>query len=117
MARFLVGLGLAALCTLAHAEGFSFIWVTYAQWERLPEAQRVYYLGGAFDSLSGFAGTDAEEKVAVHFSKCMSESGMTLRQFTAHVASYAETRPDLQGGTMQGVMINYLIALCGKVPQ
>jgi hypothetical protein len=101
----------------ARAEDFSFIWVDYSQWGRMPEAQRMMYLAGAFDSLTGYAVDRATRQMAVHYSKCMKNSGMSLQQFSGHVAAFAQTRPDLQGTTMQGVMINYLIALCGTPPQ
>jgi hypothetical protein len=104
------------LTGVARAEDFSFIWIDYSKWERLPEAGRMMYLAGAFDSLTGFSVGHASDRMVVHYSKCMSNSGMNLQQFSGHVAAYAQTRPDLQGQTMQVVMGNYLGALCGLPP-
>ena len=52
---------------------------------------------------------------AIFYSKCMRDSGMSLRQFADHVAAYGQAHPEVQGTTMQGVMIKYLGALCGPV--
>ena len=121
-------------CSVARAEDFSFIWLTYAQWERLSADDRAAYLAGAFDSLTGFgnggagrvadafdslmgfANADAGRKVAVHYSKCMRNAGMSLGQFSEKVLAFGLSRPDLQGTTVQRVLINYLIGLCGTPP-
>jgi hypothetical protein len=96
----LIALFLFGLCAAAHAEqAFSFQWVTYAQGERLPALARATYLGGAFDSLTGFTATDVEMRMAIHYSSCMSKSGMNLQQFADHVLAFAQARPDLQGTT------------------
>jgi hypothetical protein len=68
----------------------------------MPEEQRMTYLAGEFDSLAGFATGTASKQMAAHYNKCMKNSGMNLGQFSAHVAAFAQARPDLQGSTCKG---------------
>jgi hypothetical protein len=101
----------------AHAQETVWLWITYSQWERLAPEQKVFYMAGAFDSLMGVSSNEKGVKMALHYSKCISDSGMKLREFTDRVAAYAESHPKLQGGTVQGAMINYLVELCGASTQ
>lgn len=107
---------LVALGVSAQAQQHSFVWLTYPQWERLPQAERMFYLAGAFDSLAQFVKDDLDKRIVLHYSSCIERSGMRLAQFSDHVGDYGRVHPEVQGSSMQGVMINYLIALCGKPP-
>jgi hypothetical protein len=104
------------LCLYATARA-SFIWITYSQWARLTRDQQEAYLAGAWDSYANIVGSPSDYNRMQHYTKCMHDSGMNLGQFRDHVAAYAETHPNLQGGDMQPVMIKYLIELCGAPPQ
>jgi hypothetical protein len=88
----------------------------YSDWERLPAEPRRMYLAGAMDSLLVYVSTDEQRKLSLHYSKCMFEARMSAGQLSDNVVAYAKTRPELQRDTAQAALINYLSALCGKVP-
>jgi hypothetical protein len=111
MLKYVIAVSLMAT-TAANAN--SYLWINYSQWERLPKDMRTAYVAGAFDTLAGVASDERQMKISTHYSECMSKSGMELDELATHVLTFAQTRPDLQGGTVQGVLINYLIGLCGK---
>jgi len=103
-------IGLIALSVSSAAQSNYF---TYQQWLAMPEPGRVAYLAGAYDSLLTFA---EDEQVTSHYSRCLNMAQMTNFQLAANVLSFAKDRPALQTGSVQGALINYLIAACGKLP-
>jgi len=98
-------------------EPYSYNFYTYAKWQRLPAEMRMTYVGGALDVLTGVANTDEEKKVGGHYAKCLNESGFRLRQLTDNIDAYAAAHPNIQRNTMPGVVIDYLIELCGAPTQ
>ena len=99
-----------ALCAPAHAGFF-----TYSEWEALPPNLRAIYIAGAFNSLVS-TGSDDDYQVAVHYSNCKSRTRMNTSQLAKNVVAFARARPEMQGGTPQEPLVNYLISLCGKAP-
>jgi hypothetical protein len=89
---------------------------TYSQWEQLSPDARAYYIAGTFDFLVSIATTDEDERVASYYSKCINDANMTYGQLSENLKIYASERPSLQGGTVQFVLFQYLIALCGAPP-
>jgi hypothetical protein len=91
-------------------------WYGYSSWDRLPKEGRVGYVMGIADSLMIFAASDSDIRTAQHRQACLIKSGMTGQQFTENVSNYAKMHPQLQGGTVQIIVVNYLNELCG-LPQ
>ena len=104
-----------AMCAVANAQVLN--WWNYSQWERLPADAKVAYIVGAFDSLVGYFSDDLHAKMSAHYSKCVFDTRMSLTQLSERVAAFGQAHPELQGGTVQTVMVNYLISLCGKPPR
>jgi hypothetical protein len=113
MLKFIV-IATVVVCSIAHAQ--ILIWWNYSQWERLPQDAKVAYLAGAFDSLVGLADDQTQIQMALHYSKCVSSTHMSPRQ-TDNVSAFGTAHPELRGFTLQRVLVNYLISLCGTPPQ
>ena len=111
----LIVIATVVLCTVAHAQ--ILIWLNYSQWERLPRDAKVAYLAGAFDSLVGLADDQTQIQMALRYSKCVSSTHMSPRQLTDSVSAFGAAHLELQGFTVQRVLVNYLISLCGTPPQ
>lgn len=102
--------------TISRAQN-AYNFYTYAKWERLPAEMKMAYVGGAVDVLTGVAATVQEQKLNGHYGACLNQSGFSLMQLSTHIEAYAEGHPNVQRYTMPGVIINYLIELCGAPPQ
>jgi hypothetical protein len=111
----LIIIAAVVVCSVAHAQ--ILIWWNYSEWERLPQDAKVAYLAGAFDSLVGLADDQMQIQMALHYSKCVSGTHMSPRQLTDGVSAFGAAHPELRGFTVQRVLVNYLISLCGTPPQ
>jgi hypothetical protein len=107
--RILIPLFSIALCVTSARANF----ISYLQWSALPEDQQSMYMAGAYDSLVTFVSTSEENQIARHRTECLAKSGMTNKQLSQNVLSYATTKPDLQGGSVQKALVRYLLELCG----
>ena len=77
---------------------------------------RAGYIAGAFDSLiSLIQGTDTGD--TNYYSECVTNAHMTNLQLATNVATFVDTRPELQGKSVTAGLIGYLIGLCGQPPQ
>jgi len=74
----------------------------------MPELARMAYVSGAVDSLMIFARDAEAANTSVHYYNCLRRVGMTNGQLTENVREYGKGRPELHGGTVQAVLINYL---------
>jgi hypothetical protein len=106
--RILIPLFSIALCVTPAAANF----VSYSEWSALPEDQQSMYMAGAI-SLVTFVSTSEEGQIAQHRDECLAKSGMTTKRLSRNVLSYAATKPDLQGGSVQKALVRYLLELCG----
>jgi hypothetical protein len=95
----------------AHAEYF-----TYSDWSKQPADFRAAYIAGLYDALVSMAETNAEAKIGAHYQACVVRAKMRNGQLAESTLLYGSVRPELQSGGVGGVMINYLIQLCGKPP-
>src|SRR4030095_10321463 len=100
-----------AIATTAHAEYF-----TYSDWSKQPADFRAAYIAGLYDALISMAETNAEAKIGAHYQACVVRARMRNGQLAESTLLYGSVRPELQSGGVGGVMINYLIQLCGKPP-
>jgi hypothetical protein len=89
---------------------------TYQSWLVLPETARVAYLSGAYDSLITFVSDEQTGRTAQHYKKCLNTAEMTNFQLAANVMNFAKDKPQFHTGSVQSVLINYLIAACGEPP-
>jgi len=104
--RTLVFLFLFFAPYLAEAQYFN-----YLQWSVLPPIPRAAYIAGVFDSLTGYSANDVESK---HYFICIERAAMKNTQLAENVVQFASTRPALQTSSVQKVLLQYLIAACGK---
>ena len=63
-------------------------------------------------------GEDEEQmrRITQHYSRCLVAAKMTNGQLAANVLNFAKDKPELHTGSVQHVLINYLIAACGAPP-
>jgi hypothetical protein len=99
--------------TPAHAQS---VYLNYGQWVQMPIGLREMYVVGAFDTLSTVA-VPAQAIVAKHFNECVARAGLSSGQLTENMQAFAEAQPDLQSKPAAGVLVRYLISLCGTPTQ
>ena len=87
---------------------------TFSQRERLRDDDRAAYLADFIDTLATMAATQPAERAARHYSECIMRSHLTPRQLANFLREYARARPELQRGSVQRAMHDYLSALCGR---
>jgi hypothetical protein len=85
-------------------------WLTYSEWQQLPQASQAFYIAGAFDTYSTLGNFDRYK----HFEGCVKRRGITLQQLSANIEKFASTRPRLQNSFVHLAMANYLLQLCGS---
>jgi hypothetical protein len=112
-----MGWRIAVLVLLLTATPVQAAYLTYAQWRALPVESRALYIAGAFDSLIGFASDGGDVAVNRHYSNCLAQSHMTNKQLAINVSNFVDGKPELQGKSVQGGLINYLLEMCGAPPQ
>jgi hypothetical protein len=95
--------------TQAYAQS---VYFKYSDWEQMPTSLREIYVAGAFDAVSTV--TVAEGVVAAwHYNECVARIGMSASQLSENLKAYAESRPDLQYKSTPGVLMRYLVSVCG----
>jgi hypothetical protein len=104
--------GLIALLVSSAAQSNYF---TYQSWLALPETARVAYVSGAYDSLITFVSDEQTGRIA-QYKKCLNTAEMTNFQLAASVMNFAKDKPQFHTGSVQSILINYLIAACGEPP-
>src|SRR5262249_40340598 len=88
------------------------IYLNYGQWVQMPISLREMYVAGAFDAISTVA-VPEQAIVARHYNECIAKAGLSTGQLAENMREYAETQPDLQNKPAPGVLMRYLISLCG----
>jgi hypothetical protein len=58
--------------------------------------------------------TQPAQRAARHYSECIMRSRLTARDLANFLREYARARPELQRGSVQRAMNDYLNALCGR---
>jgi hypothetical protein len=109
----LVPLLLLLSITSAHAQA---LFLAYRQWEQMPTSLGEMYVAGAFDTLS-IVTTPEQVSIAKHYNECVAKAGLSLHQLAENVKEYADTKPELQDKPTPGVLLRYLISLCGAPAQ
>lgn len=106
---------LAAL--LVSAAPANAVYFTYSQWESLPASMRAAYIAGMYDALTSFSDNDEGAAYARHYQACVSTAKMSTGQMAENVRIFASSRPELQGPSVGGAFIKYLVSLCGSQPR
>jgi hypothetical protein len=88
------------------------LYLNYGQWEQMPASFREMYVAGVFDAVSTVA-IPAQAKFARHYNECVAKAGLSTGQLAEKMKAYAETQPNLQNKPVPGVLMRYLISLCG----
>src|SRR5262249_14102152 len=60
------------------------------------------------------ASTHPTQRAARHYSECIMRSQLTARQLANFLREYARARPELQRGSVQRAMNDFLNAPCGR---
>jgi hypothetical protein len=107
--RFITIFALFLLTSPACAQS---LYLNYGQWEQMPTSFREMYVAGAFDALSTIA-IPAQAKIARHYNECVTKAGLSTGQIAENMKAYATTQPNLQNKPVPGVLMRYLISLCG----
>ena len=89
------------------------VYYTFAQWDKLPNEQRATYVAGLADTLAVLATVEATKRFAHHYDQCIRRSNVTPLQLANALRDFARPLREMQNETMQGVLINYLLAECG----
>jgi hypothetical protein len=90
---------------------------TFSQWERLRDDDRAAHIADFIDTLAAMAATQPAQpaqRAARHYSECVMRSQLTARDLANFLREYARARPELQRGSVQRAMNDYLNALCGR---
>jgi hypothetical protein len=87
---------------------------TFSQWERLRDDDRAARIADFIDTLATMAATQPAQRAARHYSECIMRSQLTARHLADFLREYARARPELQRGSVQRAMNDYLNALCGR---
>ena len=87
---------------------------TFSRWERLRDDDRAAYIADFIDTLATMPATHPAQRAARHYSECIMRSQLTARQLADFLREYARARPELQRGSVQRAMNDYLNALCGR---
>jgi hypothetical protein len=87
---------------------------TFSRWERLRDDDRAAYIADFIDTLATTAATHPAQRAARHYSECIMRSQLTAGQLADFLREYARARPELQRGSVQRAMNDYLNALCGR---
>ena len=87
---------------------------TFSQWERLRDDDRAAHIADFIDTLATMAATQPAQGAARHYSECIMRSRLTARDLANFLREYARARPELQRGSVQRAMNDYLNALCGR---
>ena len=90
------------------------LYYTFSQWERLKDDDRAAYIADFIDTLATRAATQPAQRAARHYSECIMRTQLTARQLADFLREYARARPELQRGSVQRAMNDYLNALCGR---
>jgi hypothetical protein len=95
-------------------------YVTYQQWQAMPELARNAYIIGAFDGYlyesSQLISPAREQAAAFHYEMCLSKAKMTNGQLAANVLNFASDKPKLHTGPVQQALFEYLFSACGAAP-
>jgi hypothetical protein len=91
-------------------------YLTFQTWSAASETFRVAYIAGAYDSLVIFAEGEQEERISAHYERCIGAAKMQNGQLAANVLNFAKDKPELHTGSVQGALLQYLIAACGVLP-
>ena len=87
---------------------------TFSQWERLRDDDRAAHIAVFIDTLATMAATQPAQRAARHYSECIMRSQLTARDLANFLREYARAHPELQRGSVQRAMNDYLNALCGR---
>lgn len=93
------------------------IYRTYAQWAGMSAGERAAYIAGSADTIISVSDGDDGTKTSLHYYQCLLRSKITSTQLAENILRFAESRPDLHAGTVQGALLQYLIAACGARPK
>jgi hypothetical protein len=96
-------------------------YVSFQQWQAMPELARNAYIAGAFDGFlyenSTILSPAWLQETAFHYEMCLSKAKMKNGQLAANVLNFASDKPKLQTGTVQDALRGYLFAACGAPPK
>ena len=88
--------------------------ISYSQWESFPQSFREAYIIGAFDTLTTVTVDQKATDVANHYFECIKRSKMTGVQMAENVRVFGSAQPEYHAGSVQQVLLNYLISVCGN---
>jgi hypothetical protein len=86
--------------------------MNYGRFVDASAVERSYYIAGLFDALVTIDRGD-NAKAAIHFSRCIMQSGMKSDHVADGVLRFAQTRPALQSQPLIFALSDYLISVCG----
>jgi hypothetical protein len=90
------------------------VFVTYEQWEQLPNDLRTAYITGAFDSMLVYAADQRAQSISLHFHNCVRGHEIDGSKLSDNVRAFVQAHPQSQLSVQQA-LLNYLVQLCGKI--
>jgi len=112
--RFFCVLALAVSCALSNLASAEARYLSFAQWQQMPEGERSAYVAGAFDAYLAFSQSYAPS--AEHYLKCVQKLNLARGALSTNVSSFASSRPAVHAQTVPGIMVQYLFQTCGTPP-
>jgi hypothetical protein len=86
--------------------------MNYGHYVDATPAARSFYIAGLFDALLTIdRGDDARS--AIHFSRCIIQSGMKSNQLADGALHFAQARPALHAKPLILALSQYLVSVCG----
>jgi len=90
---------------------------SYPQWVALDETHRAVYIAGVFDALIGLVKDKDDLPVTKHYDNCITRANISNGELADKLIAFVKIRPDLQGRSVSGALINFLVTFCGPPPE
>jgi hypothetical protein len=86
--------------------------LNYGRYVDASAEARSFYIAGLFDALLTIDRGD-NARAAIHFSRCIIQSGMKSNQLADGVLHFAQMRPALHAKPLILALSQYLVSVCG----
>jgi hypothetical protein len=82
---------------------------SYDDFDRQPPALKYFYVTGAIDMFLAIQASGAKR---FDVGECIRDAKISIKEITENMQAYAQTRPELQNGTVATPLLGYLAELC-----
>ena len=87
---------------------------SYQSWLAENDDARAAYIAGAFDSFVFYYDTDEGHDNNEYYRSCVERLRLKPRNFSAELSDFGSGQRHLHTGTVQAMIVAYLIKTCGR---